>query len=447
MAAKKKIIRKFKPSATKTFVGKKTSFKNLKRDSSPQKQGETEESAQAAASESPQQIQAPPEQQVESHYLEPRQPEPAPAPEQQEEERQLPQQEYIVAEAPEQQQVPPQIPAPPQEAQESRPLVEAPAAHPGHQQIPEEQIEEIPEPRPVQAQPEEQALHEVPEQAQVPEEEVLEEVSSGGVVYPPNYDETDDFKDQILSCAEVINTISLPGWESTEVIDIIHMMVRSLNMDVVSLVIADQERPGSLKPVVSRGFSLPPNRDIVSLWEGTVTGECSVDWDKLMDLAADKKTELAYWVVHSEIMSVGYVPLQDGQKAYGFLFIGTIGKKEISPIASPLFEICGCSIGASLAMDGMLKNAAEQAAAADPQVSTKTGPIQGLHPGSKDVVLKILNDLQGNFSMLMGNLARLRSASGMEDGDISSVINECNRMLSKSILLLDDISDIACGKK
>lgn len=168
---------------------------------------------------------------------------------------------------------------------------------------------------------------------------------SAPVNAPPHFKETEDLKEQVGNYLEICDSCMEDECEPTDVIDLIHELIMSLNLDVVSMALIDPALNGRFKKVVSRGYDIPPTHEVIGCWEMALTAKSELLWDKLMLIATDKKTELAYWVVKEHLDSVGYVPIRDGHNLYGFLFVASKTKKEHSIIKSELLDACGTRLG------------------------------------------------------------------------------------------------------
>jgi hypothetical protein len=181
------------------------------------------------------------------------------------------------------------------------------------------------------------SVYDVPEKYQIPDmsddlQKILE-------------NESENYKDQVQSFVELCEILSNPGWQFPDIADYIHMLVRSVNLDVLSIVLTDPSDKGKFCKVISRGYKFAPGPQIVSEWWPAVTADATVDWNRLMDIAADKNTKLCKWIIREGLQSVGYVPLHGSAKIHGFLLVGAYENKVQSPLASSLLELCGDRIG------------------------------------------------------------------------------------------------------
>lgn len=161
---------------------------------------------------------------------------------------------------------------------------------------------------------------------------------------------TEELTDQVINMLEVADSLLDPDWTPDDIIDIVHVLVRSVNLDVVTMVLPAINYPEQLDVVLSRGYELSPRKPIVDLWLKTFDDKAGIDWKKLMKLAEDNKSDLAYWIVSEELNSIGYVPVRDGNYIYGFLFVASIGKKEPSPLTASLLDLCGSHLGLAYAL-------------------------------------------------------------------------------------------------
>ncbi|MCK5844438.1 MAG: hypothetical protein KAG97_07000 [Victivallales bacterium] len=156
-------------------------------------------------------------------------------------------------------------------------------------------------------------------------------------------------KEQVGNYLEICDSCLSGGCDPTDVIDLIHVLVMSLNLNVVSMALIDSAMNGKFKQVVSRGYDIPPTREVVECWEMALTAKGELLWDKLMSIATDKKNELAYWIIKENLDSVGYVPIRDGKKLYGFILVASKTNKEQSILKSELLEACGSRLGLAYA--------------------------------------------------------------------------------------------------
>ncbi len=106
---------------------------------------------------------------------------------------------------------------------------------------------------------------------------------------------------------------TMHNWTPAKIVDIIHVLARSLCLDVVSLALIDPDNESKFLPIVSRGYHSPPGADIISIWEGCLAPEgATVNWPKLMNSTSSPETPLASWVLHEGLHKFGYAPVHDG---------------------------------------------------------------------------------------------------------------------------------------
>jgi hypothetical protein len=155
---------------------------------------------------------------------------------------------------------------------------------------------------------------------------------------------------QLNNYQDVCSKISVGRWELVDVVDYLHILVKSLNFDAVSLLIIDPEHPGKFLPMVSRGYLSPPPIEVESYWTSCFSADkMSLEWNKLLSLAQRAESPLVEWMDAEDIFRIGYSPVQDGEKITGFMIISSYKDKNLSPLASALLELCGGHIGLALA--------------------------------------------------------------------------------------------------
>lgn len=163
----------------------------------------------------------------------------------------------------------------------------------------------------------------------------------------------EELSDQVHNLLELADSLLGSDWTPENIVDIIHMLVRSVNLDVVTMVLPSMNYPEQLDNIFSRGYDVSPRKAAVSLWLSCFNEKTGIDWKKLMQLAEDTKSELAYWIIHEGLYSIGYVPIRDGDCIYGFLFVAAKEKKPQSPLTASLLDLCGSRIGLSYALKYM----------------------------------------------------------------------------------------------
>lgn len=231
--------------------------------------------------------------------------------------------------------------------------------------------------------------------------------------------EIEDIKEQLHNYLEVCDSISACNWKPQDIIDIIHVFVRSLSFDAVSMAVISTSQRGQFDTLVSRGYKTPPGNNVLSVWQSAITEGSSINWGHLMKIASDTKTDLAYWIVHEGLNSVGYVPIHDNKTIYGFLFVGSLKKKNASPIGSPLLQLCGSRLGLSLALQ-------------------RSNPAAG---GSQAVDTRTVCEIQKQFTLLKDYIKSFRESNNTATGtnEINAFLEKCDKAVSESLQLLGGI--------
>ncbi len=239
--------------------------------------------------------------------------------------------------------------------------------------------------------------------------------------------EAENYKDQVQSFVDLCETLSSPGWQFVDVIDYIHMLVRSVNLDVLSIILTEPSEKGKFSQVVSRGYKSAPGPQIIVEWEPAVTADATVNWDKLMEIAADKNTKICRWILGEGLHSVGYVPIHDNTKIYGFMLVGVYENKMQSALASSLLELCGNRIGLVL--------------------ETRRGG--GTLPAKAIETVKTIKD---HLSLLASCLEVMKLSAKVGSDDVMATSEKCLKTLAESRKLVDCLVDelvppAASGKK
>ena len=233
--------------------------------------------------------------------------------------------------------------------------------------------------------------------------------------------EAEDIKDAVASYMEVCDSLLSENNSSQDIIDVVHMLVRSLNLDVVTIALLDPARETLQIRIASRGYKTPPNCDVVSCWEKAITKGEGIDWKTLMNVASDNHTELAYWIVQEGLDSIGYVPIRDNRRIYGILFVAATSKhKKQSPVASHLLDACGSRIGTVYALEN----------------ATVTWP---------EKVLDLAHGIREQSALIMGYMEMLGN-KGLPDEEIESIITTCKTTIQKTIHMLDTMTSEATGE-
>ncbi len=231
--------------------------------------------------------------------------------------------------------------------------------------------------------------------------------------------EAEDLKDEVASYLEVCDSCLEKDNSPKDIVDVVHMLVRSLNLDVVTIAILDEKKKNLIDSIASRGYSTPPNKSVVKAWEKSIIKGEGIDWKNLMRVAGDNQTELAYWIVHESLDSIGYVPIRDNKSIYGFLFVAANEKKRQSPLTSFLLDACGSRIGFSCALK---HNKADW----------------------PETVLNLSCDIRNQLSLLMGYTEMLKEA-GFQAENFNSIIENCNKTIIKTTQMLDSMTSEAAG--
>jgi hypothetical protein len=158
----------------------------------------------------------------------------------------------------------------------------------------------------------------------------------------------DDIKEQLQNYLEVCDTLSHHSFSYDNLIELLFVLVRSVNLDFFVFLQVPKSGDG-FSPVFSRGLKNPPGRHIISSL-GKAILEKKLSWAELMKIVSVKDGSFADWVAKEKIESVGFVPFHDGKAIRGLMIIGSYSKKQKSPIASQLLELCGGRIGISLSL-------------------------------------------------------------------------------------------------
>ncbi|MFA6568574.1 MAG: hypothetical protein WCS96_10205 [Victivallales bacterium] len=238
----------------------------------------------------------------------------------------------------------------------------------------------------------------VPEKYQIPDmSEDLQKIIEN---------EAENYKDQVQSFVDLCEIFSNPGWQFPDIVDYIHMLVRSVNLDVLSIVLTDSTEKGRLCKAISRGYKSAPGSRIVAEWASAVTADATVNWDRLMDIAADKNTKISRWISGEALHSVGYVPIHDSKRIYGFLLVGAYENKIQSPLASSLLELCGNRIGLVLET--------RRGASAPSEKITQTASL-----------------VQDHLAMLTSYLEVLKISARINPEDVANTAEKCLKTIAE----------------
>lgn len=224
--------------------------------------------------------------------------------------------------------------------------------------------------------------------------------------------DSEDLKDEVASYLEVCDSCLSEHTSTKDIIDVVHMLVRSLNMDVLTIALLDEKKENLIEQVASRGYGTSPTRSVIKCWEKAIIDGDGLDWKRLMKIAGNTQTELAYWIIHEGLDSIGYVPIRDAKTIYGFLFVAANDNKKQSPLTSPLLDACGSRIG----------------------MMTALKYNKGDWPQS---ILNLGTDIRNQFSLLMGYIEMLKEGQVMAPENYNAIIEHCNNSITESTQILD----------
>jgi hypothetical protein len=233
--------------------------------------------------------------------------------------------------------------------------------------------------------------------------------------------ESEDLKDEVASYLEVCDTCFSDKNSPKDIVDVVHMLVRSLNLDVITIALLDEKKENLIGQIASRGYNTPPTKSVVSCWEKAIIRGEGLDWKRLMKVAGDIHTDLAYWIIHEGLDSIGYVPIRDSKKIYGFLFVAIKEQKKQSPLTSHLLDACGSRIG----------------------LTTALKYNKGDWPQS---VMDLGTDIRNQFSLLMGYMEMLKEGQAMPPEHFNALLDSCNHSIIESTQMLDSMTSEAAGK-
>jgi hypothetical protein len=233
--------------------------------------------------------------------------------------------------------------------------------------------------------------------------------------------ESEDLKDEVASYLEVCDTCLSDHNSPKDIVDVVHMLVRSLNLDVITIALLDEKKENLIDQIASRGYKTAPTKSVVSCWEKAIIRGEGLDWKRLMKVAGDIHTDLAYWIIHEGLDSIGYVPIRDSNKIYGFLFVAAKEHKQQSPLTSHLLDACGSRIG----------------------LTTALKYNNGEWPQS---VMNLGKDIRNQFSLLMGYMEMLKEGPAMPPENFNSLLYSCNQSIIESTQMLDSMTSEAAEK-
>lgn len=216
--------------------------------------------------------------------------------------------------------------------------------------------------------------------------------------------------------------MTLRSWTPMTIVDSIHILVKSLGLDVLSLALIDPDRPGKLLPVISRGYNNSPNAALAAIWESCVSPGQGINWKRLMDATSKPDAPLAMWVPAEGLVKFGYAPIHDGKTIHGFLVIGSYDSSKILPVAGSFLEMLGGRLGLSIAIQ---RNRGEWPA----------------------TVIKTVRTLRDCLSLQMGIVDMLRESSKLSQDELSSLLDNGAHSLSESASVLDRLIEEASSSK
>ncbi len=228
------------------------------------------------------------------------------------------------------------------------------------------------------------------------------------------------FNESLQDYLEICDMTMRP-WKPQDLVDAIHLLVKSLGLDAVSLVMVDPEREGRLLPVVSRGYGLAPGPEIAGIWETCLNGSGrSVDWALLMERTSSPGEALATWARGEGFARLGYSPVSDGRAIHGFLMVGAYGGGSVSPLAKSFLEMLGGRLGLSA---GFFRD-------------------RGDWPKS---VVKAARSLRDCVSVQAGVLDMLRESGRLSPEELGALLDSGARALSEANGVLDRLFEEASG--
>ena len=227
--------------------------------------------------------------------------------------------------------------------------------------------------------------------------------------------DSEDLKDEVASYLEVCDSCLSDKTEPRDLVDVVHMLVRSLNMDVLTIALLDEKKEDLITNIASRGYNSPPTKAVIECWNRAVIKGDGISWERLMKVAKDTHTDLAYWIVHEGLDSIGYVPIRDSHTIYGFLFVAVKSSRKQSVLASPLLDACGSRIG----------------------LVTALKYNKGDWPQS---ILNLGTGIRNQFSLIMGYMEMLREGQAMAPENYNEILEYCNRSIVESTQMLDSMT-------
>lgn len=235
---------------------------------------------------------------------------------------------------------------------------------------------------------------------------------------PAPQTDSEDLKDEVASYLEVCDSCLSNKTEPRDLVDVVHMLVRSLNFDVLTIALLDENKEDLVAKIASRGYEAPPTKAVIECWNRAVIKGDGISWERLMKVAQDTNTELAYWIVYEGLDAIGYVPIRDSNTIYGFLFVARKESKRQSPLAAHLLDACGSRIG----------------------LVTALKYNKGDWPQS---IFDLSTGIRNQFSLAMGYMEMLKEGQSMSPEDYNAILEYCNRSIMESTQMLDSMTSEA----
>jgi hypothetical protein len=224
----------------------------------------------------------------------------------------------------------------------------------------------------------------------------------------------DDIKEQLQNYLEVCDTLSHHSFSYDNLIELLFVFVRSVNLDFFVFLQVPKSGDG-FSPVFSRGLKNPPGRHIISSL-GKAILEKKLSWAELMKIVSVKDGSFADYVAKEKIESVGFVPFHDGKAIRGLMIIGSYSKKQKSPIASQLLELCGGRIGISLSLK-----------AKDEPFSPK--------------ILTLMSGIKETQKQAMEYLELIMATTGARDDLAGKILIKCKNAVEKNCESIETLSN------
>jgi hypothetical protein len=82
--------------------------------------------------------------------------------------------------------------------------------------------------------------------------------------------ESEDLKDEVASYLEVCDTCLSDHNSPKDIVEVVHMLVRALNLDVITIALLDEKKENLIDQIASRGYKTAPTKSVVSCWEKAI---------------------------------------------------------------------------------------------------------------------------------------------------------------------------------